>query len=130
MKIDIRLESITKTIEIEKNCSYEELKKKIDKKFKDNHNAGSKNNPNERFKDPLNVGCTHCLCYLYNKQFFYISNDEDVKKYIKNKTPLLILQSLLFINDYSNCDSIYLTDSYSNYYNEKFQENYDKFYWE
>ncbi len=118
MKIDIRLESITKTIEIDNNCSYDELKKKIEKKFK------------KEKKEILNIGFTHILCYLYNKQFFYISNDEDVKKYIKNKTPLLILQSLLFINDYSNCDSIYLTDSYSNYYNEKFQENYDKFYWE
>lgn len=34
MKIDIRLESITKTIEIDNNCSYDELKKKIEKNLK------------------------------------------------------------------------------------------------
>ncbi len=97
MKIDIRLESITKTIEIDNNCSYDELKKKIEKKFK------------KEKKEILNIGFTHILCYLYNKQFFYISNDEDVKKYIRNETPLLLLYYLNFVNDYSNCYSEYFS---------------------
>ena len=51
MKIEIRLECVTKTIEIDENCTYDELKKKIEKKF----------------KDSINVGFSHILFYKYKK---------------------------------------------------------------
>jgi hypothetical protein len=111
MLIEIRLECITKKIEIDKNCTYDELKKKIEKKFKDN----------------INVGFSHILFYNYKKQNFFIYNDEDVKKYILNGTPLLYLESLMFINDYSNCCSNYIVCSNYND-NEKFSEYYDDNY--